>query len=406
MANDQPPIVNIDAPVVIPEVIQQDPIHPVQTRLDEIIDTSLNEGSRFVDKMEVNPALYLLNSNPYENGEPLASSSKTYNLRSRKDKRKSVADEAFVSDNQLLTDAHMSNRSRKGKAKLVLDDELEAELNESLPILNYSFKSENSNIMNENLDIIENQRNEENPLPLIPEQEPALNMAVNERIGDGEIVAEIEVNDVYAFLDLVGIQGPFTKLIQSISLAHLIIMLILGIGIWIPYLIGNFSLFLFFKIIIPSLQVSFKRLIYTIQIISDPIVDPLVDEILKFMNLSSANSILKISVLANNASISYNNASQVAFGPYHANFYQSFKEDLNLVFIGYSMICAGILIYSNRMVDYVQNPYLQSLTRFAQSINAQLTSAIKVSNYQNMLIDRLSYLLFWNSLASHFTAVY
>ena len=124
------------------------------------------------------------------------------------------------------------------------------------------------------------------------------------------------------------------------------------------------------------------------------------------MNLSATNSILKMSVLANNASISYNNASQVAFGPYHANFYQSFKEDLNLVFIGYSMICAGILIYSNRMVDYVQNPYLQSLTRFAQSINTQLTSAIKVSNYQNILIDRLSYLLFWNSLASHFTAAY
>lgn len=370
------------------------------------------------------------------------SSINSYYLRSRKNKGKEPLVDYFDTmdgaDTTLPpryptvdTTTAPTQASRKGKAVLILDDELEADLNESLPLLDYSLQPSpiipdqeeiSRRLMQDVERMLEEEQGQQEPhlnehaeeeVPAVvpiqqeePIEEPDLNMVVNVGIEDGEIVAQVEVNDVHAFLDLVGVQGPITKLVQSISLAHLIIMLILGIGVWIPYLIGNFSVFMLFDIVVPSVLVSLRKLIKSIQRLSDPFVDPIVDGILAFVNISNiqnatqafnATSAIPIS---NSTWISFllvdlhgEVEASVQYGPYHANFFQSFKEDLFIVFVGYSVVATSILLYSSRVTGHIENPYMQAITRFAQSINSQLLSAIKVSNFNDSLYLE-AYLIF------------
>lgn len=406
LANEQAPIVlaaNIGPifapPAQLPELVVPDQV------LNELLDDNheLAGSPLSLEKIQIEQEM-----------EPISSNNVQYNFRARSKKGKEVEVEPEVASSYFSKKgkevgvedevAHTSSSSKKypglssykDKVKLVLDQELEAELNASSPLLDYSLEplpsiTSEDEIARHLQDLRDNERNLENiadaNIPAAQEvlenelvEEPALNMAVNVGIADGEIVAQIEVNDMDDFLNLVGMRGRFTMLLQSISLAHLTIMLILGIGIWIPYLIGSFSTHLLIKILVPSVEVSLNRLIISIQRVSDPLVEPIADRILSVFN--STKPAFNFSMTPSFSSLSGADSDleevNIPFGPYHANFFQSFKEDLFVVFIGYSVLVASILLYSSRVVGRVQNPYFQVITRFAQSISAHLSSAIKI----------------------------
>ncbi|KAJ3022734.1 hypothetical protein HKX48_005361 [Thoreauomyces humboldtii] len=101
------------------------------------------------------------------------------------------------------------------------------------------------------------------PAPPVPPQVPA----------DADEPMNIGNNDVNAFLELVGVQGPLETLMQNVVMVILIISVALFIGVWIPYWIGRGVTYLVKEIYSPSLDWAITKL----QSLTDPLLDPVVD---------------------------------------------------------------------------------------------------------------------------------
>ena len=229
-------------------------------------------------------------------------------------------------------------------------------------------------------------------------------MVVNFGIAEGEIVAELEVNDVNAFLALVGVKGSIFKFVQTVLLAHLLIFIVLAAGVWITYLIGKFALHLFLSGFVPIIDWLLNDFIFLIQKISDPIVEPIADFIISSLNLQSNVDISEAATSENNDFIAsglktlgdffssspegvVNGTSAIAaFGPYHPNFFQAFKEDLLFVFLGYSIMLVLLLLYAQH-ITRSRNQYLDEINRLAILVSAQLQSGIKVCVFEDLSID-------------------
>jgi hypothetical protein len=201
------------------------------------------------------------------------------------------------------------------------------------------------------------------PLPDLAIQEPLPNPQVNINvgIGDGEIVAQIEVNDIQGFLDLVGVNGPITKLFQNVALVHLMVFVVLGVGVWIPFMLGSVTNYFVNNVVIKSAEYVFNHGFQMVQKATDPIIEPMVDFLLIALNVTANN--VTITNPKNATSFSYLNtlyqvfgiqsgknvSEGVPFGPYHPNFFQSFQEDLSSVVLGYFTIALLFLIYVVRL---------------------------------------------------------
>ncbi|KAJ3367659.1 hypothetical protein HDU91_001226 [Kappamyces sp. JEL0680] len=343
-----------------------------------------------------------------------------------------------------------ARENTKGKGKLVLDDGQEAEPHESAPAAGYPHASGSlahrdlEKRERENMRAIDRELQEmlwpsspnngpagpnpglhnraPDPIfpPALPVDQPPnqvdnrpdandgeadLDMVVNFGIADGEIVAQLEVNNVRAFLDLVGVQGPFSKLVQTVALVHLIIFMVLGIGIWVPYLIGSSSVYLFFSGLVPIIDWTVNSAISLVQQVSDPIVEPIADALISMLNISANQTSIQslpelvtpavaetsddflgktlqflggaLGKMAGGVTSELHSGNTTAYGPYHPNFFQAFKEDLSFVFLGYSVIFVLLLAYANHASRF-NDPFLDSITRFAQLVNSQISAGTKV----------------------------
>ncbi|TPX65973.1 hypothetical protein SpCBS45565_g04773 [Spizellomyces sp. 'palustris'] len=83
----------------------------------------------------------------------------------------------------------------------------------------------------------------------------------------------VDNNDVNAFLELVGVQGPLENLAQNVTMVLLVIIVALGIGVLWPYLTGRFMVWLIKDIYAPSLE----WVVGSLQKVTDPVLDPVVD---------------------------------------------------------------------------------------------------------------------------------
>jgi E3 ubiquitin-protein ligase MARCH6 len=196
-------------------------------------------------------------------------------------------------------------------------------------------------------------------VPVRAQEEPLPNPQVNINvgIGDGEIVAQIEVNDIQGFLDLVGVNGPISKLFQNVALVHLLVFVVLGVGVWIPFMLGSVTNYFVNQVVVKSAEYVFNHGFLMVQKATDPIIEPIVDFLLIALNNTVDNSTMTNT--KNSSSLSYLNtlyhvfgiqsgknvSEGVPFGPYHPNFFQSFQEDLSSVILGYFTIALLFLIY-------------------------------------------------------------
>ena len=318
----------------------------------------------------------------------------SYNLRPRTLRGKSR--KFGKNEPPVVEGATSSSNPFVGKGKLILDEELEAELNDVLPFVDHSIQSlptrsfvNNDDLLKQMEEDFEAQLNNvedfkdlmqplvepEQALDLEPinepiiepqanENDPDLNMVVNFGIADGEIVAQLEVNDVHAFLDLVGVQGPLTRLAQSIALAHIVVMLVLGLGVWVPNLIGNSAKYTFFQILVPSVQALINFSTHLLQKLSDPIVEPIAGAVLHILNVTynstdplirnatGDNTTAQIDLVEGAIKLvgeAVGDVKQnIPDGPYHQKFFEMFKNDMITAFLGYAVILVSLLIYAVR----------------------------------------------------------
>lgn len=177
-----------------------------------------------------------------------------------------------------------------------------------------------------------------------------INMVLNVGINDGEIVAQFELNNVNAFLDLVGVTGPIIKLVHSVAIVHLIVFVVLGMGVWIPYLAGHTAVWLFFSGLVPTVEHIIDYSIKALQALSDPIVEPIADLLLNLFNSSTAAIVEKNSTNFMDTVLRTIGANltteKVTYGPYHPNFFHAFQEDLSMVFLGYVFLFVLLLAYA------------------------------------------------------------
>jgi E3 ubiquitin-protein ligase DOA10 len=259
---------------------------------------------------------------------------------------------------------------------------------------------------------------------------PPQNARVNINVDiddDGEIVAQIEVNDFQGFMDLVGLNGPITKLLQNVALVHLLVFVVLGVGVWVPFMLGSVTNYFVLTILMPALEFMFTKSIGTIQKITDPVVEPVVDFLLVALNVSSSSNTTVSASVNNGTAVSYlntlyklfgiptsakNATSGVPFGPYHPNFFQSFQEDLLSVILGYSTITIFFLVYLNYSTMN-NNGYVGNLARVVHAIQTNIGIGIKLFVYLVLeivlfpffsacLIDLVTLPLFSTTVASRY----
>ena len=197
---------------------------------------------------------------------------------------------------------------------------------------------------------------EPNPEGADEEVRPQVN--INVGIGDGEIVAQIELIDLQGFLDLVGVNGPILMLFQNIALVHLLVFVVLGVGVWIPYMLGSVTNYFVTNVVYNAVDVTIKRSLDLIQKVTDPVIEPVVDLLLVALKMSPNNHTFT-ETAKNGTTVPYldglyklfgitqgkDTTVRVQFGPYHPNFFQSFQEDLSSVILGYCTILLLFLLY-------------------------------------------------------------
>ncbi|KAI9356559.1 hypothetical protein DFJ73DRAFT_823156 [Zopfochytrium polystomum] len=124
------------------------------------------------------------------------------------------------------------------------------------------------------------------PRPVAPVREvPAreappvpFNVNVQLEVGPDGVAAEVQAQgDVNAFLELVGIQGPIDGLLHNAALAVLVIVVVIGAGVWAPYITGRFIMWLFSDVYLPAFDAVMSQGTALLQRFTDPILDPIVD---------------------------------------------------------------------------------------------------------------------------------
>jgi hypothetical protein len=184
-----------------------------------------------------------------------------------------------------------------------------------------------------------------------------VNMVLNVDIGDGEIVAQLEVNDFQAFLDLVGVNGSIWKLFQNVLLIHLLSFIALGVGVWVPYSIGKFTNYILSSFVVPTIIQGAYLVFDLLQKLSDPITEPIADFILRLYSYTMANispnnhngakeapvvdTVVKVLEV-----LSSPETPSIQFGPYDSNFFASFHQDMSFVMLGYIVMTILGLLYA------------------------------------------------------------
>ncbi|KAI8901471.1 hypothetical protein BC833DRAFT_577813 [Globomyces pollinis-pini] len=212
-----------------------------------------------------------------------------------------------------------------------------------------------------------------------------INIGVNVGINDGEIVAQIELNDVNALMDLVGINGPVWKLFQHALLIHLLVFVLLGTGIWMPYIVGTLTSHVLQSMVIPAIEHGFEYAIWVLQTVSDPVVEPIADAILVFthsvglnftqININTTNSTESMDLLTPLLDVFRNETETVVTE--HANFIQSLQEVLSGVILGYIMVFSIVLVYMS-LAGMGNHPYMLSLGRLFNTITMNFMSGLKM----------------------------
>jgi hypothetical protein len=280
---------------------------------------------------------------------------------------------------QLLS---QSKRDVKGKEKMVDNAVLNTE-DESYEWENiHSSESESQHSLSSadhtfhrQIDNFDEIRRNQNQLPIArppavpqPQQQPPIqqvppnaqqpvNINLNVGIGDGELVAQIEVNDFQAFLDLVGITGPILRLLQSIIIVHLVSILVLGIGIWIPFTLGKSCNIAMNDIVTPYLSTTLQKSIDWVEKMLDPITEPIANAILTVVtdtNIKNITSNVKKDKSAPFLDtvwkvlgvLSSNDESLIEYGPYNPNFFQTLHQSMTQVLLGYVLILILFLLYA------------------------------------------------------------
>lgn len=124
-------------------------------------------------------------------------------------------------------------------------------------------------------------------------QEDILDVNINIGIENGGFVAEINANgDVFAFLDLFGVIGPLGRFFKNLCYAHAIVIACIFFVVYIPDQIGRFAYTLIDTVYLPILHYILQKSTSALQLLTDPIVEPLVDVTLMF-----AKSVLNMSGL-------------------------------------------------------------------------------------------------------------
>jgi hypothetical protein len=116
------------------------------------------------------------------------------------------------------------------------------------------------------------------PPMVIPNIEQQQQAALNNLDGQAQ-------NDINAFLELVGIQGPLDILAQNTVMVILVITLFIGAGVWLPYVTGKGLLWLVRDLYTPVVTSLTSHTVQVLQAVSDPILDPVVDGLIALATL-------------------------------------------------------------------------------------------------------------------------
>ncbi|KAJ3170162.1 hypothetical protein HDU88_008787 [Geranomyces variabilis] len=118
------------------------------------------------------------------------------------------------------------------------------------------------------------QRNVNPPaIAVAPALPPIAPPIVPAALADADDNPGIGNNDVNAFLELVGVQGPLENLAQNVVMVLLIISVALFVGVWTPYWIGRGVTYIIRDVYAPILEWGIGWL----QGLTDPLLDPLAD---------------------------------------------------------------------------------------------------------------------------------
>ncbi|KAI8800678.1 hypothetical protein BJ742DRAFT_66466 [Cladochytrium replicatum] len=143
-----------------------------------------------------------------------------------------------------------------------------------------------------------------------------LNLNINLAINNGGLAAEINANgDVNAFFVMIGVQGPLETMFYNVLLISVAIFLLIGVGVWIPYITGKTVVWVTRDVYAPVVQSGIQTTLKQIQHITDPIIDPVADAVVWGLRmLSPAHFLygnLTESVKANISAISVNSSLEV-----------------------------------------------------------------------------------------------
>lgn len=123
------------------------------------------------------------------------------------------------------------------------------------------------------------------PPAIVNEDDDGLQAMININIGP-DLQIDIEANDDFnALLDMVGLGGPFLNLFKSLLMYFVISSAIIVITVSLPRTMGLLTISVFKNMIMPLFEIVFGSVSRSLQYITDPIIEPLVDGLLIFGKL-------------------------------------------------------------------------------------------------------------------------
>ncbi|KAJ1566975.1 hypothetical protein HK405_007696, partial [Cladochytrium tenue] len=253
-------------------------------------------------------------------------------------------------------------------------------------------------------------------VPAIP-----FNFNVQLEVGADGVAAEVQAQgDINAFLELVGVQGPIDGLLHNAALAVLVIVVVIGAGVWAPYITGRLLVRLVTDLYVPAVGSFVGLLTSWLQRFTDPILDPIVDGLLLvaasmgFVNASVTTNDIAVNVSAAlavplDSPLTVNESSPLgvdtlaaavngSFGSESGNQTMSFtrkvilslfqggderlmfgvSERVVFIVIGY-IVNSFILYHHARRTGRLNHPYVQTLKRLSIQWMGHLATAVKFS---------------------------
>jgi hypothetical protein len=204
--------------------------------------------------------------------------------------------------------------------------------------------------------------------PVVAEPEPAnININVNVAIDNNGIAAEVNAQgDFTALYELFGIQGPIENMIQNVVVFILIVIVAIGFGAWLPYVIGKMFASVTLKFLVPLIRWAGEYLVWMVKKVTDPLIEPLVDIIW--------------SMLKSNPTMRHK------LRPKSEESIPSILPDVNLssgfqiaiyVLLGYSFQL-GILLYRLHRSGLLSHPFAVTLKRTLSSVVGNVVKIFKL----------------------------